>query len=282
MYNVSMVKKSVSPVKILESRSKFAKRAGVSAAAITKACTTVLKPATVGKYVDVAHPAAINYLKRDDDVTTKMSVTGIDNMYDEAVAHCHKIKKISVSAIRQEFKIGYVRAKKIVDMMEIAGVVIDPDAAPPPPPKPKKKTAPPPPPASVDADKTYCEIPEDIQTFVDMTLRELITRYGTDTRFVDWLRAAKLIEEINDKRLKNASAKNELISKSLVQKNVIDVFNAAHLKLMKDGAKSIAAGAVSKHVSGAELIDIERYVSDILGSFVSPVKSKIKRSLENA
>ena len=279
-----MVNKNAPPVKILETRSKFAKRAGVSAAAVTKAAATILKAAVVGKYIDVAHPVAVTYVKRDVGVTTKMSVTGIDNLYDEAVTYCHEIKKISISGIQREFKIGYIRAKKIVDMMGIAGVIIDTSA--PPPPRKKKNKAPPPPP-SVDAapattnpDNTYLTIPDDIQAFTDMTLRDLVSKFGTDSRFVDWLRAAKLIEEINDKRLKNAVSKDDLVSKSLVQKNVIDVFNASHLKLMNDGAKSIAAGVVSKHVSGANLIDIERYVSDIVGSFVSPVKSKIKRSLQ--
>ena len=278
-----MSKKNAPPVKILETRSKFAKRAGVSAAAVTKACKTVLLPAVSGKYIDVAHPVAVNYLNRDDDVKTKMSVTGIDQLYDEAVAHCHKIKRISISALQREFKIGYNRSKKIVDMMKVAGVVIDMSAPVPAP--PKKKTAPPPPnvdavPAATNSENTYLAIPDDIQAFADMTIRELVIKFGTDSRFVDWLRAAKLIEDINDKRLKNATAKNDVVSRLLVQKNVIDVFNAAHLKLMKDGAKSIAAGAVSKHVSGADLIEVERYVSDILGSFISPVKSKIKRSLE--
>ena len=274
-----MSKQNPPPVKILEIRSKFAKRAGVSAAAVTKACKTILLPAVSGKYIDVAHPVAVNYLNRDVDVKTKMSVTGIDNLYDEAVTYCHKIKRISISAIQKEFKIGYNRSKKIVDMMKVAGVVINMSAPAPPPPL-KKKTDPPPPNVDVDPENTILAIPDDIQAFADMTLRELVNKFGTDSRFVDWLRAAKLIEDINDKRLKNAVSKSDLVSRVLVHKNVIDVFNAAHLKLMKDGAKSIAAGAVSKHVSGAKLIDIERYVSDILGSFVSPVKSKIIRSLE--
>ena len=113
-----------------------------------------------------------------------------------------------------------------------------------------------------------------------MSLGDIVRKFGTDTRFVDWLRAVKAIEDINEKRLKNAEKQDELVSRKLVEIGVFDVFNAAHLKLMKDGAKSIAAGAISKHVSGADLVDVERYVSDILGSFINPVKEKIIRSLK--
>ena len=115
-----------------------------------------------------------------------------------------------------------------------------------------------------------------------MTIRELTYRFGTDVRFLDWLKATKSIEDIHEKRLKNAQTKGTLISRGLVQVGVIDVFNSAHLKLMKDGAKSIAAGTVSKHAAGADLVEIETYISDILGSFIRPVKNKIKRALDNA
>ena len=126
------------------------------------------------------------------------------------------------------------------------------------------------------------DIPEDIQAFADFTLRELIEKFGTDTRFVDWLSATQKIEAINEKRLKNAQTKGELISRELVKNGVIDTFNAAHLRLLKDGAKSIAAGVISKHAGGAELSEVEAYVSDILGSFIKPVKGKITRVLKNA
>ena len=298
MYSRPMVNKNSPPVKQLESRAKFARRAGVSAAAVTKACSTILKPAVDGKYIDVGHPVAIAYLKRDVGVMTKMSATGIDQYYDEAVAYCHEIKRISISAIQRKFKIGYNRAKTIVDMMHVAGVVIDMSKPAPAPPPPKKKTvkkkahggsvakeAK----KSADAttpttttDNTIFQVPDDIQVFADMTIREAVRQFGTDTRMVDWLRAVKSIEDINAKRIMNAEKQGELVSKKLVLVGVFDVFNAAHMKLMKDGAKSIGAGVISKHLSGASSADIEHYISDILGSFIKPVKDKIIRSLKNA
>lgn len=124
-------------------------------------------------------------------------------------------------------------------------------------------------------------VPDDLADFLDYSLRDLIERFGTGLRFNDWLNATQKIEQINEKRLKNAATKGALISRHLVQTGVVDVFNQAHLRLLKDGAKSIAAGAISKHASGVELAEVEAFVSDILGSFIKPVKNKILRSLKN-
>ena len=48
---------------------------------------------------------------------------------------------------------------------------------------------------------------------------------------------------------------------------------------MTDGAKSIAAGAVAKAAAGAELQEIENYVSDTMGSFIRPLKNRVARAL---
>lgn len=134
----------------------------------------------------------------------------------------------------------------------------------------------------IEENKKIIEVTDDISAFADMTLRELTERFGTDESFKFWLGATKTIEEINEKRLKNAQTQGTLISRKLVHVGVIDTFNSAHLRLLKDGAKSISAGVISKHESGAGLADIEDYVSDILGSFIKPVKAKIARVLKNA
>jgi hypothetical protein len=132
------------------------------------------------------------------------------------------------------------------------------------------------------AENDTIDVPDDIQVFLDFTLRDLIDKFGTDTRFLDWLNAIQKIELINEKRLKNAQTEGRLVSRDLVKTGVIDTFNSAHLRLLKDGAKSISAGVISKHQSGSELSEIESYVSDVLGSFIRPVKNKIIRAMSHA
>ena len=82
--------------------------------------------------------------------------------------------------------------------------------------------------------------------------------------------------DIKFKELSLVEASGKLISRKLVEHGVVNTFNSAHLRLLKDGAKSITAGVLSKHGGGAELAEIELFVTDILGSFIVPVIVRIE------
>jgi hypothetical protein len=123
------------------------------------------------------------------------------------------------------------------------------------------------------------EVPDDIEELADLSLRELIDKFGTGYRFLDWLKALKEIEAVNEKRIKNAQSKGKLISRQLVEVGIVDPFNSAHVRLMTDGAKAITAAVLAKHQAGVSPPEIEAYVSDVVGSFIRPVKSKIERNL---
>lgn len=279
------------------SKAEFARRNRVTAAAVTKACNSFLKPALVGKRIDVNHPAAVKYEQQHDPDHGSGPATGIDPLYEEVVEFCKSSGKYSAYAIKKHFSVGSTRSTKLAKMIALAGIgpEVKPEEVKVPkelskPKKPKKphkrghavknqkaRDAVP----ATGPEETELHIPENIQAFLDFTLLEIIEQFGSDERFSVFLKATKSVEDIKEKRLKNAQSEGTLISKELVKNAVIDVFNSAHLKLMTDGAKSIAAGAVSKHSSGASLYDVEQYVSDIIGSFIRPIKDKIQRSLAN-
>ena len=289
--------------KNLLTKSEFARLAGVNPSTTTRLCKTVLAAAWDGKRIDAAHPDAVTYLEDKRLKQTAPAATGLDPLYQDAINFCEESRRYSISSLQRKFRIGYDRAKVMITTMRAAGLIPEnydphtllPDqAAEQAAPKLRGNAA------ANQTKKTLAlaeanarqeadinagmlhEVPEDIQAFADMTLRELIERFGTDTAFIDWLKATKSIEDINEKRLKNAQTKGELISRTLVKNHVIDTFNSAHLRLMKDGSKSIAAGVVSKSKGGATLPEIEAFVSDVVGSFIKPIKNKITRVLKNA
>lgn len=282
----------------LLTRSGFASLCGVNPSSITKACAAALAPACAGKLIDADHPAALAYWAERNDAALPEPAEGVDPFYERAVAHCRETGRWSANSIKLGLSVGSDRAKTIFKMIEAAGLVPAPGAPPPPPPvvvtfndagkirpahirghaaarETLKRSAPVLPPDEY-------EIPANIEAFADMTLREVISRYGTDVRFLDWLKATKEIEMINERRIKNAAAQGKLITRDLVERGVIDPFNSAHLRLMSDGAKSLAASAVTKHMAGAELIEIERHMADVIGSFLRPVKNKVAQALRTA
>lgn len=288
-------------VKGLISKAEFARRAGVSAAAITKG----LKPggrfaaAAVGKRIDVAHPAAVAYLEGKTNQPEE-AATGIDPRYQDAVDFCTASGRYTASAIQKGLGVGFDRAKKILELMSVAGVVpavipktvATPDPVTPAPLPPVKKPAlrgygaknerkkresl-----AEIAEGRTLHEVPDDILAFADMTLRELVQRFGTDVAFRDWLTATKSIEDINEKRLKNAKTKGELVSRDLVKLGIIDPIDAAHIKLLTDGAKTIARRVTAMTNAGRPLEDCEAFVKDQITSFIRPIKAKVRRTLKD-
>jgi hypothetical protein len=99
---------------------------------------------------------------------------------------------------------------------------------------------------------------------------------------VDWLTATQKIEGINEKRLKNASTKGELVSRHLVKVGVIDHIESAHIRLLTDGAKTIARRTVAMRDAGSSVEDIETFVREHMTSHIRPAKNKIARTMRNA
>lgn len=278
-------------VKKLISRAEFARQAGVSGAAVTKACSSILKAATDGRRIDPDHPLCIKYLESKVRDQTEPAAIGLDPIYEQAVEYCRTENRYSGVGLQEQFKIGHKRAAKIIATMRATGlipkpgtpVVIEPAVAEIKKPhvrgaaaakETKKRQA--------AQENEIIEIPDDIQSFADMTLRELIEKFGTDTRFVDWLSATQKIESINEKRLKNAQTQGELVSRALVRVGIIEPINACHIKLLTDGAKTIARRVTAMHSANRSLEDIEKFVAEQITSFIRPVKAKVARALKNA
>lgn len=133
--------------------------------------------------------------------------------------------------------------------------------------------------AEADSDNVPVEVPANVSDFVSYSLGELIRQFGTDIRFVDWLKATQLIEAIEEKRIKNAVLKGKLISRDLVMRGVIENVNATHQKLLTDGARTIARRATAMHGAKQPLLEIQKFITLQIASYINPMKAKIKKSL---
>lgn len=271
--------------KKIVSKSELARVAGVSQPSISIATKNKLKPALVGNKINLNHPAVIKYIEDQQHIEHEPA-QGIDPLYQTAVDYCQSTNKFTASAISKGLSMGYARAVRIFKMMQAAGTdkII---TSPPPPPRPptlreiKTKRAP----KKIDPIESGTiihDIPDDITAFVDMTLKEVIHRFGTDVMFVDWLKATKSIEDINEKRLKNATTQGELISRKLVKIGVIDRVNTTHQKLLTDGAKTINKRVRAMTQGGRSEKETEQFIVDQITSFIKPMKVKMIKALKNA
>ena len=227
-------------------KSAFADMAGVTPAAVTKATRVggILHEAMLGKKLDALHPAALAYAEEHRPKVT-ISIDGSEPVEYNPDDPAHPVD-IPLPVKPPSGHVAKSQSKK-------AGVY----------------------------EEGSFTVPEYIGDLSDMTLRDLIMQFGTDVRFVDWLKATKEIEMINEKRLKNAESEGTLVSRHLVKVGILEPLDSAHIKLLTDGVKTIARRSVAMHDAGRDLSEIEDFVSDQISSFIRPVKAKVKRALKN-
>lgn len=246
----------------LVNRSEFAKIAGVSRAAITKALkfNRKLKQATNSDgNIDISHPCATEYL----EIKREKNILDIVDEYERGVAGVFKEKRLSQKKAPKRIIVEVEKNEAEEFDVDVADDVFS---------HLKYK--------SDNGSSDLVEIPSNVEAFLDYTLLQIYQKFGNVSKFIDFLKSCQIIAGINEKNLKNAILEGKLVSRESVEKNFFDVVNSAHLKLMTDGAKNIAGTIKSKILSGASDVEVEEKIIDIIGTFIRPIKPKMKKAIE--
>lgn len=229
------------------SRSELARLAGVSPAAITKACKGQLRPACVGKRVDLDHPAAVQYLKaKGVSAPAPTDSLGPSKKRSPKPTRDRRTPEAQPDSDRAPRSRS---AEEIDDLVHRA--------------------------ADVDGD-------EDPEPFLDLTLAQIVERFGTKTGFKDWLNARKTIADIREKELKSDETEGRLIERELVKTHVFGAIDAGNRRLLGDSPKTIARRLYALAKSGAPLEEAETVVREIISKQLQPVKTTAARVLRNA
>lgn len=277
-------------MKKLISRTEFAKIANVTQGAVTRAAKTSLREAVDGKYIDLDHAAAQEFIKKNIRAKTPETLPGIDPLYEDAIQLCRDTGKWSANVIKQNMNVGSTRATKIFNQILAAGgrekfereekvlaSVAEPKSAHARGTAAKRQQ-------EMAADTGEIEespIPPNIEIYADMTLREIYEKFGTATRFKDWLAAMKDITVIQERQLKAARLQGELVSRKAVHDFIVDPINSTHIKLLRDGSQTIAVRTKALVESGADVGELKKFIEETLTSFIRPMKSRVTRALEN-
>jgi hypothetical protein len=123
---------------------------------------------------------------------------------------------------------------------------------------------------------------EDIEAFADMTLRQLVERFGTARKFKDWLEALKKIEGIREKRLANERTEGTLVARELIQVHVFGAIDSGNRRLLSDAPRTIATRVSGATKSNASLEEMEGIVREVISSQLKPVKATAARVLRSA
>ena len=264
----------------------MARIAGVSGAAITKACKSRLADACHGKKVDLNSEIVNQYLEEKgvNDKPAERTPRGTE---------ANKIKAKAEALKKASSRQSTAQAKKKRNQEK-------PKLDPEPEPEPEIETSPiaEAPPLEgvlepldhdVDGECRHCgrsdidnhEIPEDMAAFAHLTLGELISRFGTDGAFVDWLKALKMICDIEEKNIKNAEKRGELVSRDLIKRGIIGTIEETFRRMLTDGAKTISADIAALSRTDASQSHMEQDAAEALAKFIKPCKAKMKRVINN-
>lgn len=119
----------------------------------------------------------------------------------------------------------------------------------------------------------------DVGSIAELTIRQIVERFGTEVRFKDYLSNLKAIEDIRSKRLQNEEAEGALIERERVKTHVFGMIDGAHRRLLTDAPKTIARRLYAMARSESPVEDAESTVRDIISSQLRVVIATARRVL---
>lgn len=216
------------------SKSAFAERAGVSAAAITKAASKggrlhdTLCPR--GKQIDCEHPAAKAYIREQVEKSKRGPVNPGKTS-----------KKPSGGSV------GRKAAKEDRQQSSNEGETHDVD---------------------------------DVIDYEDMTVREVVEKFGTDVRFAEYVKAVKEIQSIEKIRIDNRKKKKELLPSEVFDLLTSEI-ERCFITVLTDNIKTCASMAHKNALAEIELHETEDFMRDQIGASFSTFKQKMIRALKD-
>ncbi len=126
------------------------------------------------------------------------------------------------------------------------------------------------------------DMSDDVGSFMDMTLTEILTTFDTVSGFQSWLKSIKLIADIMDRRIRIDERSDKLIPKKMVVDAIINPVETAHIGLLRDGAVTIAVTVNRMSKAGSSEAEMRKAVQSILSGFISGLKESMAVAINNA
>jgi hypothetical protein len=124
--------------------------------------------------------------------------------------------------------------------------------------------------------------PDDLSKLGELTLNEIVEKYGSIVGFIDYIDARKKIAEIHRLELANAETEGELISRDLVRTHVFGLIDAVQRRLLTDTVKTLARRIYQMAQAKAAPEDAERVGADLVSAALAPLKNQTARTLRDS
>lgn len=186
-------------------KAELARWAGVSRAAVTKACKGPLYDASDSKGVDVSHPLVREWLRAHD---VQELPAEPDPVKPEPKKRTRKKPQAKTSPPKQ------------------------PDPPPPPPTQPST------------------EMPYELRDLENMTVREVVMKFGSVDGFKRFVDSLKNIAEYKHRELRVRQQRGDLIEREKVAGLVFPLIDVAFARLVSDVPESVSKMVVARCEAG--------------------------------
>ena len=175
----------------------------------------------------------------------------------------------------------------VIEWLSSKDVVAPPAAKKKSKKKSKKKTAAkskPKPAATPKPKPTANQVPitvggYNIEGLEDLTLREIVMRYGSIDGFKRYVESLKSISDFNLRDMKMKVHRGELIQRDLVVGTLIPLIDVAYQRLVSDFPAATIQQLHARFESGGEdcIVDSEKILRDAVGRVLKNTKSSIMK-----
>lgn len=110
--------------------------------------------------------------------------------------------------------------------------------------------------------------------YADMTVRDVVNKFGTDQQFKEFLEAQRKAENVRDLRTKTDERAGKLIPRDLVSGHLFGAMEAANVRVLTEAPKTIAVRVSALVKTDAPPEECERIIRDILSKQFREVKRK--------
>lgn len=266
------------------SKADYARSLGVPRSTITEACKPgkLLEPALVEvpgrkrKQIDPGHPSAKRYAKRHagnapiEGPEPKAPRAGRPRAADASARDAarwakdaarrsgKKAAKSVVAAAKGRSRPEYEPGRDAINEIRLEMPPID----------------------VVDAKVAHA--PESLRALLDLTIEEVLLKYGTVGDLIDVLKSTKVMTDIEQSRLKIAERRGELIEREFVRLHMMGPLSETILRILADAPRTITVRARALVESAAPNEEVESLVRQLLAREFGDMKARLLRALRKA
>ena len=230
--------------KRLLKKVEFAKACNINPSTVTRLIQGELFDALQGKLIDVGHPLVVDYMARHEIIMPPVAPGAPEKVIAAAADAPTKKGPPVTSPTRLSRPEKEKPEKTIITVQDQAG-------------------------------------DELLVNLMELTVGEIVEKYGSTSGFTAYLDMAKKREEILEKRLKNRKTSDESISRDFVRKYVFSTFESLFNRLLNDHPQTVTNRIIEAYEAGETKEHCTEITTQLISKQLQDAKRRIIEALDS-